>query len=179
MSRIGKKPIEIPKNVKIGIADNKVAVEGPKGKMEYGVPGNIRVSLKDNKLFVERSLPEKEAAAIQGVTQRVISNLIKGVTEGYKKDLEIRGVGFKAQAEGKTLLMNLGFSHQVKYPIPDGITINTPKPTIIIVSGIDKVKVGEVSAEIRSYFKPEPYTGKGIRYAGEYVRHKAGKTVAK
>lgn len=179
MSRVGKKPIDIPDKVKVAIEGNKVFVEGPKGKLEHKIPGNLKASVKDNKLIVNRSSSTKEALSLHGLTRTILSNLIKGVTEGYTKSLEIKGVGFKAQAQGNTLQITLGFSHPVRYPIPEGITVNTPKPTQIVVTGIDKVKVGEVTAEIRDYFKPEPYTGKGIRYVGEYVRHKAGKTVIK
>ncbi len=180
MSRIGKKPVDIPGNVKVEIKDGIISVEGPKGRLEYRASGGIKVSLKDNKLFIERSSDEKKERSLHGLTRAILSNFIKGVTEGYKKELEIKGVGFKAQiqAEGKMQII-LGFSHPVIYAIPEGITITTPKPTQIVLTGIDKVKVGEAAAEIRDYFKPEPYTGKGIRYVGEYVRHKAGKTVTK
>ncbi len=180
MSRIGKKPIVVPGNVKIEIKAGLISVEGPKGRLEHHLAGGIKVSLKDGRLSVERSSDEKKERSLHGLTRAIISNLITGVTEGYKKELEIKGVGFKAAVQGKDKLqITLGFSHPVLYPIPEGITVTAPKPTIIIVTGIDKVKVGEVASEIREYFKPEPFTGKGIRYAGEYVRHKAGKTVVK
>jgi len=178
MSRVGKKPIDIPAGVKVTIDNSNISVEGPKGKLEHRIPNGLKVSEKDKKIVVEITSPEQ--GALQGLTRSIIANLIKGVTEGYVKQLEIRGVGFKAQVQGvKTLEVLLGFSHPVRYPIPEGITITAPKPTQIVVAGIDKVKVGEVAAEIRGYFKAEPYTGKGIRYVGEYVRHKAGKKVAK
>jgi len=180
MSRIGKKPIDIPGNVKVEIKDGIISVEGPKGRLEYRVSGGIKASLKDNKFFVERASDEKKERSLHGLTRALVSNFIKGVTEGYKKELEIKGVGFKAEVQGKDRLqMVLGFSHPVLYAIPEGITVTAPKPTTIVVSGIDKVKVGEAAAEIREYFRPEPFTGKGIRYVGEYVRHKAGKTVVK
>jgi len=180
MSRVGKKPIDVPGNVKTEIKGGMISVEGPKGRLEYRAPGGIKVSLKDNKLFIERSSDEKKERSLHGLTRAILANLIKGVTEGYKKELEIRGVGFKAQVLSKDKLqISLGFSHLVMYPIPEGITVAAPKPTMIHVTGIDKVKVGEVAAEIRDYFKPEPFTGKGIRYVGEYVRHKAGKTIVK
>ena len=180
MSRIGKKPIDIPGNVKVEIKGGVVSVEGPKGRLEYRTSGGIKVSLKDNKLFIERASDEKKEHSLHGLTRAILSNFIKGVTEGYKKELEIKGVGFKAQVQGKDRLqIILGFSHPVLYAIPEGITVTAPKPTMIVVSGIDKVKVGAVAAEIREYFKPEPFTGKGIRYVGEYVRHKAGKTIVK
>jgi len=178
MSRVGKKPVDIPAGVKVTINKSDIAVEGPKGKLEHRIPQAVKVSVRDKKIVLEIASPEH--GALQGLTRSIIANLIKGVTEGYVKQLEIKGVGFKAQVQGnKTLEILLGFSHPVRHPIPEGITITAPKPTQIVVTGIDKVKVGEVAAEIRGYFKAEPYTGKGIRYVGEYVRHKAGKTVAK
>ena len=179
MSRVGKKPIDIPAKVKVEIKDSLVNVQGPKGALEHEIPGRLTVEVKDNKIIVKRSSDEKSDIMLHGLTRSVLFNLVKGVTEGYSKELEIKGVGFKAQAQGKSLQISLGFSHPVVYSVPDGVEIKTPKPTQISVSGADKVKVGEVAAEIRSFFQPEPYTGKGIRYAGEYVRHKAGKTVVK
>lgn len=179
MSRVGKKHIDIPASVKVAINGNKISVEGPKGKLEHDFPTELKVSEKDKKLLVEKMSPTKEASPLHGLTRTNIANLIKGVTDGYEKQLEIKGVGFKAQVQGNILQMALGFSHPVKYEIPEGITITAKKPTQIVVTGIDKAKVGEAAAEIRHFFKPEPYTGKGIRYVGEYVRHKAGKTVTK
>lgn len=179
MSRIGKKPVEIPASVKLEIKDGTIYVEGPKGKLEHKIPHPIKASVKDKQVIIQRPSSAKSDLSLHGLTRALIANLIKGVTEGYMKELEIKGVGFKARVNGKTLEITLGFSHPVHYPIPEGLTITAPKPTQIIVAGIDKVKVGEVAAEIRDYFKPEPYTGKGIRYVGEYVRHKAGKTIVK
>ena len=182
MSRIGKKALDIPGNVKVEVKGDLVSIEGPKGRLEHKFPGILKLSKKDTKLVIENTSPvkeTKEARALHGLTRSIMANLIKGVTEGYIKELEIRGVGFKAEAQGTTLTLSLGFSHPVKYGVPEGITIATPKPTQIVINGVDKVKVGEVAAEVRDYFKPEPYTGKGIRYVGEYVRHKAGKTIVK
>ncbi len=179
MSRVGKKPVSIPKNVKVDVKDRVVYVEGPKGKLEHKVPAGIEVSVKEEKVFIENPGDVKMYDPLHGLTRTVIFNLIKGVVEGYSKELEIRGVGFKAQAQGDTLQITLGFSHPVSYKVSEGVTLATPKPTIIKISGIDKVKVGEVASEIRGFFKAEPYTGKGIRYIGEHVRHKAGKTVVK
>lgn len=179
MSRVGKKPIEIPSGIKVTIEGNTVSVEGPKGKLEYVVPVGIKVHTKDGKVIVERPDATKEWSALHGLTRTIIANLITGVKDGYKKQLEIKGVGFKAQVQGSVLVITLGFSHLVRYPIPEGITVATAKPTELAISGIDKVKVGEVAAEIRDFFKPEPYTGKGIMYVGEHVRRKAGKTVVK
>jgi len=179
MSRIGKKPITVPSGVKIDINDRLITVEGAKGRLEYTIPVGLKVSQKDKTILVERDSSEKRERSLHGLARTIIMNLIKGVTEGYTKNLEIRGVGFKAQVQGKELQITLGFSHTVKYAIPDAVTVTAPKPAQIVVSGIDKIQVGEVSAEIRDFFKPEPYTGKGIRYVGEYVRHKAGKTIVK
>ena len=178
MSRVGKKPINIPNNVKVSVGKGVITVESEKGKLEYKIPHPIKVKVKGNEVIVSRSSDSQKDMSLHGLVRTLISNMIKGVTEGYKKELEIKGVGYKAQAKESTLTISLGFSHPVEYPIPEGITIETPKPTIIVVKGIDKVKVGEVAAELRDFYKPEPYKGKGVRYAGEYVRHKAGKTVA-
>ena len=179
MSRVGKKMIVIPGNVKITIGNDTISIEGPKGKLEHKIPAPLKVKQADNTLVIERTSAAQSDAAIHGLTRTIVSNMIKGVTEGYKKELEIKGVGFKAQAQGNTLQLTLGFSHTIHHPVPEGITVTAPKPTQITIEGIDKVKVGEAAADIRSYFKAEPYTGKGIRYVGEYVRHKAGKTVVK
>lgn len=178
MSRIGKKPIEIPSGVKVAIDKGDIKVEGPKGKLSLTLHHRINVSLEDNKVIVKRPSDLKLDKSLHGLTRSLISNMIKGVTEGYKKELEIVGVGFKAAAQGKALVMNLGFTHPINYNIPEGITIQTPKPVNIVVSGIDKRLVGQTAAQIRDFYRPEPYKGKGIRYAGEYVRRKAGKKVA-
>ncbi|MBL7156877.1 MAG: 50S ribosomal protein L6 [Candidatus Omnitrophica bacterium] len=179
MSRVGKIPVNIPSGVKAEVKGNIIYIEGPKGKLEHRFPERFKITIKDNRIAVERPSSSKEDLSLCGLTRTIVFNLIKGVTEGYKKELEIKGVGFKAQAQGNTLQITLGFSHPVKYAIPEGISVSTPKPIQIVVAGTDKVKVGAVAAQIRDFFKPEPYTGKGIRYVGEYVRHKAGKTVAK
>jgi len=178
MSRIGKRPINIPEGVKVQKRDNVVYVEGPKGKLDYSLAQGIDVDIKDNTIVVIRSSDDKQQRALHGLARALIANMIKGVMEGFSKQLEIIGVGFKAQVSGKKLTLNLGFSHPIEYRIQDGITIETPKPTQIVVKGIDKQAVGETAAEIRDFYKPEPYKGKGIRYVGEYVRKKAGKTVA-
>jgi len=178
MSRLGKKPINVPDNIKVFIDKGIITIEGVKGKLEYKVPEPIKVELKNNQIDISRPSDSDEDKSLHGLVRTLINNMIKGIVEGYKKELEIRGVGYKAQVQGKTLNIALGFSHPIEYPIPEGITIETPKPTIIIIKGIDKIKVGEVAAELRSLYKPEPYKGKGVRYMGEYVRHKAGKTVA-
>jgi len=178
MSRIGKKPVEIPKNVKASLDSNKVTIEGPKGKLSMKIHYRLTVEIKDDKLIVARKTDSKLDRSLHGLSRSLVANMVKGVTDGYQKELEIHGVGFRAQVQGKQLNMQLGFSHPINYEIEEGITIETPKPTSIIVKGIDKIKVGEVAAEIRGFYKPEPYKGKGIRYKGEYVRRKAGKAVA-
>jgi len=178
MSRVGKKPVPVPSDVKASLADNVVTIQGPKGKLEYKVDSRFKVEIKDNKISIGRPSDDRIDMARHGLIRSLLQNNIIGVTKGYSKELEIRGVGFKAAVQGKKLLLNLGYSHQIDFSIPDGITIQAPKPTQVIISGIDKAKVGEVSAEIREFYLPEPYKGKGIRYLNEYVRHKAGKTVA-
>ena len=177
MSRLGKKPIHIPNNVKVSLDNRRISIEGTKGKLEYNIPSPITVEIKDNQIMVKRPSDSKTSMSLHGLVRTLLNNMIKGVTEGYQKALEIRGVGYKAQLKGKTISVALGFSHPIEYPIPDGITIETPKPTQLIIKGIDKVKVGEVAAELRDFYTPEPYKGKGVRYVDEYVRHKAGKTV--
>ena len=178
MSRVGKKLINIPSAVKASISGNVIKIEGPKGKLEYAFDNKFKVILKDNKIAIERPTDNREHSSRHGLIRTIVQNMIIGVTKGYSKELEIRGVGFKAQVQGKKITMQLGYSHPVVYDMPEGITIQTPKPTQIVISGIDKAKVGEIAAELREFYLPEPYKGKGIRYVGEYVRHKAGKTVA-
>jgi large subunit ribosomal protein L6 len=178
MSRIGKKAIDVPSGVKIELKDGSITVEGPKGKLSRSVSERIAVELKDNKLFVKRGADTKLDRSLHGLHRALILNMIKGVTEGYSKDLEIIGVGFKAQMQGNILNMQLGFSHPVNFPSPEGIKILTPKPNQIQISGIDKEKVGEIAHEIRAIFPPEPYKGKGIRFQGEYIKKKVGKAQA-
>lgn len=178
MSRVGRRPVDIPSGVKVTCAGNVVSIEGAKGKLEYKFDERFKIEVKDNKVIVSRPSEDRKDKAMHGLIRSYVKNMTIGVTEGYKKELEIRGVGYKAQVQGRKLTMNLGFSHPAVYEAPEGITLQAPKPTQIVVSGIDKAKVGEVAAEIREYYLPEPYKGRGIRYFGEYVRHKAGKTVA-
>lgn len=178
MSRIGKKPIIIPKDVKVEIEDGFVFVEGPKGKLSRAFSNRINLEIKDNLLLVKRISDIKFDRALHGLTRSLISNMIKGVTEGYTKELEIVGVGFRAQVQGNNLNMQLGFSHPVNFPIPEGIKIEAPKQTQLVVRGIDKEKVGGVASQIRAIHPPEPYKGKGIRYVGEYVKKKVGKAQA-
>lgn len=178
MSRIGKKPISVPLNVKVGITESEVRVEGPKGKLNQRVHPRMKVSFRDNTLLVERPTNIRTDRALHGLTRSLIQNMVRGVTEGYSKQLEIEGVGYRAQVSGKKLVLNLGFSHPIEYHIPEGIEIKTPKPTQVVVSGTDRQKVGQVAAEIRHFHEPEPYKGKGVRYVGEVIRRKQGKTTA-
>jgi len=179
MSRIGKKPIVIPKEIKLEIKDRSISVEGPKGKLSRQINPGFLLEEKEGKLIIKRPDDNNFSKAIHGLTRVLIANMIKGVLEGYSKQLEIVGVGFRAEVKGENLVMQLGFSHPVNFSIPKEIKIQTPKPTQIIVSGVDKEKVGEIAAEIRRVFPPEPYKGKGIRYAGEFVRKKIGKAITK
>lgn len=178
MSRIGKKPIVISKDVKVEFKDGAIVVEGPKGKLSQSLSARITVEIKDNQLFIKRLSDSKLDKSLHGLSRALISNMIKGVTEGYSKELEIIGVGFKAALKGNNLSLQLGFSHPVNFPIPEGIKIETPKPTQVVVRGIDKEMVGRISTEIRAIFPPEPYKGKGIRFVGEYVKKKIGKAQA-
>lgn len=178
MSRIGKKPITIPKNVKINISDNLVTVEGPKGKLTQQIHPSVKVEAKNDQIIVSLlSDGKKEDIKFHGLSRTLINNMVLGTTSGFQKDLEIQGVGFRAQVSGKKLILQLGFSHPVEFHIPEGIVMETPKPTQIIIKGIDKQKVGEIAAEIRAIYPPEPYKGKGVRYVGEYVKKKVGKSV--
>ncbi len=178
MSRIGKKPIIIPKDVKVEIKDGAVFVEGPKGKLNRSLSERLTLEIKENQLFLKRPTDTKLDKSLHGLYRALIANMIKGVTDGYSKELEIIGVGFKAAVQGNNLNMQLGFSHPVNFPIPEGIKIETPKPTQMVVRGIDKELVGRISTEIRAMYPPEPYKGKGIRFAGEYIKKKVGKAQA-
>jgi len=179
MSRIGKKPVSFPKEVKVAVENNLLKVEGPKGKLSQALPMGISLEIKDGNILVKRAAESKQDKANHGTIRSLVANMVKGVTEGYGKDLEIQGVGFRAQAQGNLLTMLLGFTHPVNFQIPADVTITTPKPTLIKVQGVDKCRVGEVAANIRKVFIAEPYKGKGIRYVGEFVRRKQGKTVTK
>ena len=178
MSRIGKKPIAIPKDVKIEINGRQVFVQGPKGKLSRILSDRISLEIKENQIFVKRNADTKLDKSLHGLSRALMLNMVKGVTEGYVKELEIIGVGFKAQVQGNSLTMQLGFSHPVNFQIPEGIKIETPKATQIVVRGIDKEAVGEIASEIRKVYPPEPYKGKGVRYVGEYVKKKVGKAQA-
>ena len=179
MSRIGKKPIPVPKGVDFSINGNTVKVKGPKGELTHTFTPSMVVRVENDEILVERPNDDKNERALHGLTRALIANMVQGVTEGFKKTLEIVGVGYKAEKKGKNLVVTVGYSHPIEYPEPSGITLTTPAPTVIVVEGIDKQKVGQVAAELRQFRKPEPYKGKGIRYQGEQVRRKAGKTAGK
>lgn len=178
MSRIGKKLIAVPKDVKVEVKEGVVSVEGAKGKLTMCLSPRISLEIKDGQILVKRVADTKMDRSLYGLHRALIVNMIKGVTEGYVKELEIIGVGFKAAVQGNILNMSLGFSHPVNFPIPQGIKIETPKPTQIVMRSIDKQLIGKVSTEIRAICPPEPYKGKGIRFAGEYVKKKVGKAQA-
>lgn len=178
MSRIGKKPITVPAGVEVKIDGQTVTVKGPKGTLSRTVNKEISVSLEDGVINVSRSDDEIKSRSLHGLNRTLIQNMVTGVTEGFEKKLEIQGVGYNAQMQGKNLKLALGFSHPVIVEPPEGITISTPSAVVIVVSGADKDLVGQVASEIRAWRRPEPYKGKGIRYSGEHVRRKAGKTGA-
>ena len=176
MSRIGKLPVAIPAGVEITIDGAEVTVKGPKGTLTHTVPEPIEVNVEGAELLVTRPNDERQSRALHGLTRTLINNMVVGTTAGYEKKLEIVGVGYKAQAQGTGLVINVGYSHPVNFPAPAGITFDVPAPTKITVKGIDKQKVGQVAADIRAVRPPEPYKGKGIRYENEVVRRKEGKT---
>ena len=175
MSRVGKKPVPIPAGVTAKVEGQHVAVKGAKGELTFTVPEQVGVKLEDGAVIVTPLGQDKKARALWGTARARVQNLILGVTTGFEKKLEINGVGYKAAIAGKNLQLSLGYSHDVIYPIPAGIAIVTPKPTEISISGIDKQQVGQVAAEIRDFRSPEPYKGKGVKYAGEFIFRKEGK----
>lgn len=177
MSRIGKTPVTIPPKVKVEVKDRKIFVEGPKGKLDWTVPRRTTVKVENNEVLVARQSDDAEAKALHGLSRALINNMVKGVAEGYVKKLEIQGVGFKAAVSGKNITLNLGYSHPIVYPIPDQIKVTVDENTKITVEGPSKEIVGLVASEIRSYYPPEPYKGKGVRYSDEQVKRKEGKTV--
>ncbi len=175
MSRIGKKPITIPAGVDVKIDGSQVTVKGPKGELSNSFNSAIAIAIENNEIIVTRPSDNKEHRSLHGLTRTLIANMVVGVTEGYKKALEVNGVGYRAQKQGKNLVMNLGYSHQVIMPEVDGITIEVPNNNSIIISGPDKQKVGQFAAEVREKRPPEPYKGKGIKYVDEHIRRKEGK----
>jgi large subunit ribosomal protein L6 len=177
MSRIGRSPIAVPSGVDVSVAEGTVTVKGPKGTLSRALPGEITVRQDGDTLLVERPNDERQNRSLHGLTRTLVDNMVQGVTNGFAKELEIVGVGYRAEAQGPgSLKLALGFSHPVVYTAPEGITFEVPAPTRIIVRGIDKESVGQVAANIRSIRKPEPYKGKGVKYAGEKILRKAGKT---
>ena len=175
MSRIGKKPITIPAGVDVKIDGSKVTVKGPKGELSNTFNSDISIAIEGTEIIVTRPSDVKEHRSLHGLTRTLIANMVEGVTNGYSKTLEVNGVGYRVQKQGKNLVMNLGYSHQVIMEETDGITIEVPGPNQIIISGADKQKVGQFAAEVREKRPPEPYKGKGIKYADEHIRRKEGK----
>jgi large subunit ribosomal protein L6 len=175
MSRIGKTPVAIPDGVKASIEGQKVAASGPKGQLEVVLVDDVSVEMTDDGIKVVPNDMSKRSRSMWGMSRTLIQNIVTGVSDGFEKKLEINGVGYRAQIQGKNLQLALGFSHDVQYPIPEGIDVKCPKPTELVISGIDKQKVGQVAAEIRHYRPPEPYKGKGVKYENEYIFRKEGK----
>jgi len=184
MSRIGKKAVLVPATVKVALAGRDVKVEGPKGKLQYEMPEVISARMDGGQITVTRANEERKSRALHGLVRSLIANMVEGAQNGFMKKLEIQGVGFKASVQGKNVNLNLGFSHPVLYPIPDGVTVTIVDQTgkkvnegvFVVIEGADKQKIGAVAADIRRYYPPEPYKGKGVRYAGEQIIRKEGKT---
>ncbi len=177
MSRIGKLPVVVPPKVKVEVKGQKVFVEGPKGKLDFELPRRTSVKLDGGNVVVSRDGEDAEAKALHGLSRALVNNMVKGVSDGFVKKLEIQGVGFKAAVQGKVINLVLGYSHPVNYPIPDQISVKVEENTKVTIEGPNKQLVGQVAAEIRSFYPPEPYKGKGVRYSDEKVRRKEGKTV--
>ena len=177
MSRIGKQPIVIPPKVKVEVKGRNVRVEGPKGKLDLELPARTSIKIADGKVEVARDGDDAQARAMHGLSRALVNNMVKGVSDGFVKKLEIQGVGFKAAVQGKMVNMNLGYSHPINYPIPDQVKVTVEDNTKITVEGPDRRAVGQVAAELRGFYPPEPYKGKGVRYVGEHVERKEGKTV--
>jgi large subunit ribosomal protein L6 len=179
MSRLGKKPVLIPQEVKVEINGQIISAQGPKGKSTFNMLEPISAKLENGVLTFTRKDDSKTSKSFHGLTRSLVVNMIQGVAKGFVKELEIVGVGFRAQVQGKMLTLQLGFTHPINFPIPDDLKILAPKQTQVIIEGIDKFRVGQIAAKIRDFFPPEPYKGKGIRYLGEHVRRKVGKVVTK
>ena len=176
MSRIGKLPVEVPKGVEVSLKGRTFSAKGPKGSLSLDVHPEIEVKVQDGKVTVHRPSDHTRHKALHGLVRSLVSNMVTGVSEGFSKTLEIVGVGYRADVSGKGITVQVGYSHPIQYPAPEGISLECPNQTTIVVSGADKQKVGQTAAEIRAFRPPEPYKGKGIRYQGEQVRRKAGKT---
>src|SRR5207237_4402616 len=178
MSRTGKKAVEMPDKVKVNVGDGgQVSVEGPKGKMQWTLPREIKATVQDNHVTIARGAETRSAKALHGLSRSLVHNMVQGVSEGFTKQLEIEGVGFRAAVQGTNLNLSLGFSHPLAFPIPKDIKITVTDNTKITIQGVDKKLVGQVAADIRRFYLPEPYKGKGVRYTGEQIRRKEGKTV--
>ncbi|KAB1071456.1 50S ribosomal protein L6 [Methylobacterium planeticum] len=175
MSRVGKKPVAVPSGVTATVTGQTVKMKGSKGELQFVVPSLVSVALEDGAVSVQPKDQSKQARSLWGTSRAQVANLVEGVSKGFEKKLEITGVGYRAAMAGKSLKLSLGYSHDIEYEIPAGITIVTPKPTEIVVTGIDRQRVGQVAAEIRDYRGPEPYKGKGVKYAGEFIFRKEGK----
>jgi len=175
MSRVGKYPVTVPKGVDIALKDGEITVKGQLGQFAYGLPEEVEVSQEDATIVVKPLSETKKARALWGTTHANINNMVLGVSEGFKRELEINGVGYRAQVQGQNLVLQLGYSHDVIFPIPDGIQIKCEKPTAVTVTGADKQQVGQVAAKIRGFRPPEPYKGKGVKYAEEQILRKEGK----
>jgi large subunit ribosomal protein L6 len=179
MSRIGKKPIAVPKGVKVAVNGAHVEVQGPKGKLGLTVHGLCSVTVADGTILVSRAADHRTAKALHGLTRALVANMVRGVTEGFEKKLEIQGIGYRVQSAGRTLTFNLGYSHPIVFPLPEGIQAEVDKQTLITLRGVDKHLVGQTAAQIRALRPPDAYKGKGVRYLDEVVRKKVGKTGAK
>ena len=177
MSRIGKQPIAIPPKVKVEVKGQSVSVEGPKGRLNWQLPRNTTAKVDNGKIVVARKGEDAQAKALHGLSRALLNNMVRGVTEGFVKKLEIQGVGFKAAVQGKNVNLSLGYSHPIVYPLPDQIKVTVEENTKLTVEGPDRQVVGQVAAELRGFYPPEPYKGKGVRYVGEHVVRKEGKTV--
>ena len=177
MSRIGKQPVAIPAGVKVNLKDRQVFIEGPKGKLDLTLPSRTSVKVEAGKIVVARDGEDAQAKAMHGLGRALLNNMVKGVTQGYVKKLEIQGVGFKAAVQGNIVNMALGYSHPINYPLPAQVKVTVEENTKITVEGPDKQSVGQVAADLRAFYPPEPYKGKGVRFVGEHVKRKEGKTV--
>ncbi len=179
MSRIGNKPVEVPDKVNVTVSDGaQLSVEGPLGKLEWGIPDGIELKQEESIIVLTRKDDSRKNKAMHGTARSLVANMIEGVSKGFQRKLEIHGVGFRAAVKGNVLDLSLGFSHPVQHPIPEGVKVTVEENTNITVEGFNKQVVGQFSSEVRAYYPPEPYKGKGVRYADEYVRRKAGKSVA-
>ena len=175
MSRIGRKPIPVPRSVRVALEGQHVKVEGPRGQLSHSVPGVLTVSLKDGQLHVVRNVEHRSARALHGLTRALLANMVQGVSEGFERKLEIVGIGYRAQLQGKNLQLALGYSHPVVFPLPDGIQAEVDRQVLITLRGADKALLGQTAARLRSLRKPDPYKGKGVKYADEIIRRKVGK----